>query len=213
MRIAQKPLLMNTGALPSAYKRLEYIQSSGYQYINTGYYANDNSVFELDYTIVDWDSSERIYSYPFGAHDLYSSSSLVMLCPTLSTLRSGTVYFGTSYFRNTPGGSKNVRYYVVYDKNGIAVNNSVVKTFSNVTPFQMQVPIYLFALSQKRSDGSVTYLNSAFQRVYSFKITEGGVLKRNFIPVKRKSNNKIGMYDTVTAEFYESRGTTSFTGA
>ena len=45
---------------------------------------------------------------------------------------------------------------------------------------------------------------------YSFKIWKGNILLRNFVPCYRKSDNVVGMYDTVKGEFYTNSGTGQF---
>ena len=49
-------------------------------------------------------------------------------------------------------------------------------------------------------------------RCYYFKIYDNDVLVRNFIPVKRLSDNEIGMYDTVNEIFYGSESQMKFIG-
>ena len=48
--------------------------------------------------------------------------------------------------------------------------------------------------------------------LYSCKIYDDGVLVRDFIPCSRKSDGLIGLYDTVTKEFYTNAGTGEFIG-
>ena len=39
---------------------------------------------------------------------------------------------------------------------------------------------------------------------------ESNILVRNFVPCYRKSDNIIGMYDTITRTFYTNKGTDTF---
>ena len=50
----------------------------------------------------------------------------------------------------------------------------------------------------------------SYYKNYGFKITEDGVLKRNFIPAKRNSDNVVGMWDTVTQTFFTNSGSGTF---
>ena len=50
-------------------------------------------------------------------------------------------------------------------------------------------------------------------KVFAFKIWDkDGVLVRDFIPVQRKSDDEIGMYDLVNNQFYKSVNDQKFTG-
>ena len=48
-------------------------------------------------------------------------------------------------------------------------------------------------------------------RVYWCKIYDAGKLVRHFIPCCRKSDNVIGMWDTIHGKFYTNAGTGTFT--
>ena len=49
-------------------------------------------------------------------------------------------------------------------------------------------------------------------KCYGVKISEGNQLVRHFIPVKRKSDGVIGMYELVGRRFYTSPNGVAFTG-
>jgi len=48
-------------------------------------------------------------------------------------------------------------------------------------------------------------------KIKDFIITESGAEKRHFYPCYRKSDNVIGMYDTVTKAFFVNSGSGTFT--
>ena len=48
-------------------------------------------------------------------------------------------------------------------------------------------------------------------RWYLVQIGSGSTLQRDFIPVRRDSDNAVGMWDMVTKTFFENAGTGSFT--
>lgn len=50
-------------------------------------------------------------------------------------------------------------------------------------------------------------------KIWPLKAYQQGLLVRNFIPSKRKSDNVIGLYDMVSRQFFTNSGTGSFTGA
>lgn len=47
-------------------------------------------------------------------------------------------------------------------------------------------------------------------KVFAFQLFENGKLSLNFIPCYRKSDGEIGMYDTVSKNFYTNAGTGTF---
>lgn len=56
------------------------------------------------------------------------------------------------------------------------------------------------------------FLERVSAKIFNFKLWDNDVLKRNFIPVKRNADNKPGMYDLVTDNFYSNAsGTGDFT--
>ena len=50
-------------------------------------------------------------------------------------------------------------------------------------------------------------------RLYSFKMYINNILVRDFIPVKRNSDNKFGLYDLVNRVYYTSASSNAFVGA
>lgn len=65
--------------------------------------------------------------------------------------------------------------------------------------------IYLFA---RNRSGAVDYHCKA--TIYYSKISENGVLIQDLIPCYRKADNKTGMYDLVTKQFFVNQGTGEF---
>jgi hypothetical protein len=66
--------------------------------------------------------------------------------------------------------------------------------------------MYLFLDRMKRTSTFNTPL-----RIYKCEIKEQGVFIKKFVPCYRRSDNAIGMYETVEGKFYPNDGTGSFT--
>ena len=62
--------------------------------------------------------------------------------------------------------------------------------------------------------GNFGYINytPAKAKYYGSRWWDGDTLVRDFIPCKRGSDAVIGMYDTITQQFYENKGTGEFLG-
>ena len=71
--------------------------------------------------------------------------------------------------------------------------------------FETKYPFSIFQISR-----SIPFKSALPQRIYDLEI--GGDLNAHFIPVKRKSDGVIGMYDLVGRKFYTSPNGVAFTG-
>ena len=75
------------------------------------------------------------------------------------------------------------------------------KTYSGLTSVY---PLYLFG---RNTSGTTALSATVF---YEFKFYDGNTLLHNFIPVKRKSDDVLGLFDTISREFYTNAGTGDF---
>ena len=73
--------------------------------------------------------------------------------------------------------------------------------------FQCSGNLYLFALN---NNGSMTFVEGN-KRIYSCKIYNNDTLVRDFIPAKRISDNKCGLWDKVNLKFYTDENGGNFT--
>lgn len=71
-------------------------------------------------------------------------------------------------------------------------------------------PDVLIPLFAQRSSDTISRWATA--KLYSCKIYDNRTLVRDFIPVKRTSDNKCGLWDKATKAFYPNAGTGDFTG-
>ena len=67
---------------------------------------------------------------------------------------------------------------------------------------------YIFALNDVYYGGNGNPNTECFvkAKLYSSQIYDNNNLVRNFIPCKRKSDNKPGLYDLVEGKFYTNQG-------
>lgn len=176
------------------YYKLEYIESSGTQYINTG-------ITESNYIAVEckFYNPNPVNHYLFGAQQnssymmyngLYGSGILEYNWSTLRYTASNMVELSQTLSGNTLTSAINDKTYT-----------QSIGTSSNST-------FYIFACNE----GARLYTSTL--RLYYFKIYNDAqsTLARNFTPAKRKSDNVIGLYDEVNEVFYTNAGSGSFTG-
>ncbi len=179
--------------VPGSYTPIEYIQSSGTQYIDTGYKPNGNTKYSLT------SSSVSSAGVMFGAYN--------------STWTDGSGYYSNAgnspdwvhYYANTNTQyTMSGAYNLVIDKGKVTINNTQYLNQSTKS-FSVTRNLYIFA---GNTAGSLTQPTS--YKLYSMKIYTNNVISRDFIPVL-DSNNVACLYDKVTGGFFYNQGTGTFT--
>lgn len=184
--------------LPSGYTQVEYLESSGTQWIDLGYPIDGTISFNLKTRCL-------APGFVFGSRSDYSNNVSSLNYDNVNNLfgiRMGNtiVYDSTSWTINTD--------YEIYISNGdIKINGTTVSTTAYGTSFYSG-HAYLFTLNNNGVPG-VSSFN--INRIYYFQMFKNGVLTQNLIPCRRNSDNVLGMYDTVTGNFLTNSGTGTFT--
>lgn len=187
------------------YIKLEYIQASGTQYIDTGYKASQATKTEMLIQTVNTTST----FVPFGSRGYYSNDYIIGIDyndRNYIQYNTNTAIY-TSYGEGAP--LRNTLMTVSLDntKGRITYNNTNIDMIPTDTgSFSCPVNLYLGCLND---NGTVKY--SQPYKLYSCKIYNGETLTRDYIPVKRKSDNAICLYDKVSEEFFTNAGSGVFT--
>lgn len=182
-----------TSILPDGYVQLEYIQSSGTQYIDTGFKPNQNTRFVADVEIVSVQNAQL-----FGARIASASSAFNML---VSSKTGGRDDYGTTVLNFT---TTSERWKIDKNKNVTMVND--VSVSHGVETFQTTCSIFINAVNNNGTPMSTTTASAKWRTV---QIYNNGVLSRNFIPCKNPSG-VVGLYDVVNSQFYRNAGTGEF---
>lgn len=197
--------------LPSEYKQVEYIESNGTQYIDTGILASDymdGIGYEFDGVVSSQNtSSEWLWgalndSKRSGNIEIVENSRLgLVIGGTNKTVRS-TKALVDELIRLKMFATSLSPTQATLSLNGMADMDLDV---SDVIACDMpSANIYLLKCS-----GSSRAAAKA--KIYAFKMTDvNGVELRNFVPCYRVKDNIVGLYDTVAMQFYENAGTGSF---
>ena len=177
--------------LPRGYTRLQYIESTGTQYINTGFKPNqDTRVIFSGYNLST--SSSWIY----GTWHANGNTQFCANGQNTYSVRYGT---GSAQLGTLPVGDFDI------DQNKNAYSyNGTTGTITAQT-FACDYPMYLFAINAAGSVSTGKFTG----RLYSCQIYDNGVLIRNFIPCQ-DSTGEVGLWDIVTSEFYPNAGTGEF---
>lgn len=192
----------STAKLPDGYTELEYIQSSGTQYIDTGVKIGSAGKAVMDMEILSTPTSRIMFAFGSsisGDSERYGVAYLKEL-----TYWRNIHSTGTNSAVNFPTTLPAVgRHKIIKDRNKCTIDgeemNAQQRTFTST------VNLYMLARNQA---GTAQYLMTA--RVYSFQLYQNDVVVRDFIPC-RNSNNVVGMYDLVEGKFYGNSGTGAFT--
>ena len=188
-------------SLPSGYKRLEYIQSTGTQYIDSGFIPNGETSVEIAFesaVIISGTSG----NYPvYGAASSYNSNAF-----ELWSLAYGLCTYGSQGYKSKFGLSANVKYISKQTKNVLEINNKTL-TFKKQT---FSAPYNLLIFATHRNNGIRISGSDAKLKVYYCKIYDNGNLVRDFIPCQ-KPDGTVGLWDDVNSLFYGNAGTGTFT--
>lgn len=188
--------------LPDSYDRLEYIQCSGTQHIDTGCYPTSSTKI-----VADFEASGVFSGYAglFGSRQQQASKTFcVFLGSTDLIVQVGDVR-SSSYKPPWSGANKRMQY--ILDRNTFTYGQQKI-TLPKVTYSGASTSsILILALKT----GNAVDSRKVKGKLYSSRIYENDVLIRNFIPAKNKSTNQIGLYDNVNDVFYTNSGSGNFT--
>ena len=184
--------------LPSKYKQLEYIQSTGTQRIDTGIKPGGNTRVTVDIRISDAQTT--------GGH-LFSVTGnkyfVVSFNPQLAAW--WRTRHGSSALTSFPA-SANTRGRCIVDKNqNITTVNEEIVTLPEAD-FSLNYNMNLFC---RNASGQFNAFLSA--KLYSCRIYQAGKLVRNFVPCLSPAGD-VGLYDLCEDKFYGNSGTGVFIG-
>lgn len=184
-------------SLPSGYKRLEYIQSSGTQWIDTGFKPNQNTRIKMDCNVIGFNSRD---AFLFGAR-IASGNTAFCLAADDANTRWFALY-GNAV--QNPTGTCTGKHSIDFNQNVLTLDGKNF-TFAKTT-FQSSYNLLLFA--------TITNGNVDSQRgkmaIYSCQIYDNVTLIRDYIPCQTTSG-EIGLWDDVNSVFYDNAGTGTFT--
>lgn len=177
------------------YIELEYIESTGTQYIDTEFKPNQDTRVVMDFeNSGDYSAMTTSLCPFFGARNASSSAVFALWVGTKTYPHYGNVvYSKNGYF------SVDINTRLVYDFNKNVVNIGDTQITCLTGTFTTNYNLYLFTINN--------YGNVETRRVsgklYSCKIYDNGLLIRDYVPVIN-SNGVCGLFDKVNNKFYPS---------
>lgn len=169
------------------YKKINYIENTANATIETDIIATQDTKVEIDFEAAE---NKTNYKFLNGRNVFYIGSGNM---DTINFVQLGNI---------------NISSYTKYNK---------MKRHTYIIGCKYGFSVDGLSLHRGISGDFVGQKNIAFVqgykgKCYGVKISEGNQLVRHFIPVKRKSDGVIGMYDLVGRKFYTSPNGVAFTG-
>ena len=190
--------------LPDAYQEVEYIESFGTEYILTDVIPTASTGFECTFYTKSIFTNSSNFGAVFGSRLGSKANELQITTFEQYASNDGTFRYGNLEY--DAGIHKEVKetislHNLVYTNPAGATRNVSSFTWSG-----NEKPITLFALN---NNGSITQGGRGC-RIYEMRFYNGDVLTREYVPCYRKSDNVIGMYETITDTFLVNAGTGAF---
>jgi len=198
-----------TRILPRYTKLVEYIESSGTQWINTWFSpTNKNVRIEVTYRFVSLPTgTDR--KYVFGESYTIDNTNVRL---QYSVGKDCFIGFGNKYVASVPFNSYDTdTTHTIVCSNGVFSLDGQTLAEADLSDASLSTtdtnhPVYLFG---HNVGGTANYLSSI--RLYSCKIWYQGRLVRDFLPVSLTNGTTVCLYNTVNGSFYTNSGSGSFT--
>jgi hypothetical protein len=190
-------------SLPSGYTAVDYIESSGTQYIDTGVNADYKLSLLCELAILSIGAAGAINSDTTLRHHFNNANNqgLRYYYKSIST---------TNQVQLFPLGQEDTnkhKYFIDIYNSKVQVDNEEIINLTERAEYDTLLNYWICKRNSDRSD-----LQSGMSmKVYSFKMYKENILVREFIPCYRNSDNEVGLYDLVNGVFYENQGTGDFT--
>lgn len=179
--------------LPEGYIQLEFVQSSGEQYVDTGFMSNQDTQVLMDAQL----TATSGYPSLFGSRN--TNTTMFWLYAKNAT----TITFG--FGKNTPTATCTMSDWLSIDaaKNVLTINGSTLLTVAAAT-FTDVGSLYLCAVDIGRD-----WQYAASMCLYSCKVYDDNTIVRNFVPCLNSAGIAV-LFDLVNQVEYASATTTAF---
>lgn len=182
--------------LPKEYQQVEYIESTGTQYIDTEYFANGDSKYIFKY------SDNKINGVMFGAYNNnWETGNGFYINATKDNYNPFLHYFSNTRISTT----YNDCGIICIDK-GTYFFNDIKYTSLPTRNFSINFSTYIFAGNW----GGTRKEQYTMYKLHYFYIYNNNDIVRQCIPAYRINTKEIGLYDTVENKFYINKGTGEF---
>lgn len=184
---------------------IEYLESSGTQYIDTGIKPTNTFKIDLELAKVNLNRQDGIC----GSYDGVKWGMYLYIAGTINANvgRYACAYGTNNIFITDVSYNDTNKHHVILDltSGGLKtfVDNNLIST-NSYSPINNNTNYYLF----RCNDGNVSSQRIAIIKLYYFKIYSNDTLVRDFIPVRIGTTGY--MYDKVSKQLFGNAGTDSF---
>ena len=203
--LASSAFAAAAAALPSEYERLEYLESTGTQYIDTGVLADDDNGYRLEFMC----TQKQTTQFFCGSRNKSGDTRCCIGSTYYVDDNIPIAYFGWNTLVIQNSERQNCSTQCVAEVNYLGSRQArfgaKVAALSTLTT--QTHPFFLFAGNMRNSSPSTI---CGWCRIYSFEMTHGQETVLNLLPARRISDGVLGMYDTVGDSFYTNAGSGTF---
>ena len=183
---------MNGGT--PAYTQIEYLQTDGTSYIDTGFVPSADYVHELKFNLASTPSASK---YICGTSSTNGRSGNVRVT---TAKKIDGIYIGTSGAVSILNAST-----AVPDSVNTLIldlrNNATSYAYLNNTKISKVISSTITSTESLRLGTSTAGSGGTPIKIYGDTITQNGVVIHNFVPARRNSDDVLGLYDTITGTF------------
>ena len=187
----------------SKYQRLEYLQSDGNAYIDTGIILGDNFEVEVEFVGVANGTDKPVFS----SRESSGHSELSCFAPG-GTAGRIQIKYGSANNNLSARTINNTLFNIKTNGLNWYVNGELVYSFTDTTTLTQ--PLYISAV---KNEGATSPNFVGQHKIRFMKVKKNGSMIATFVPVLRKTDNELGMLDLVEGKFYPNAGTGDFLGA
>lgn len=188
--------------LPKEYQQVEYIESTGTQWIDTGYYPTGYTKIEIGFQMLNQGSQQQGI---FGARPEQHSFFSLFSGAGANKLQADYNTSGNLAWYLSAVGSLNLNEYTnIQMSNLLFVNGNIAKSLP-LSDFHSNRTLFIFA-NNNRGAAQLP----ASMKLFSFLWYESDVLVHSLIPCLKKSNHAPGLFDICQNSFLPNSGTGSF---
>lgn len=186
---------------------IEYLESTGTQYIDTGYIPNGGTRMEIQFKIVRLQTNLAAGAVPIGGRKAFRNKHFNIFAPVNSADENDICVGNECGSFSFEPLNKRIRGIIDVPNKYIELSYDDVVNSSNINISNViyEYPLFLFALNTSGNVG----MSDSHIRIFGVQITEDGNLVRDFIPVLNE-NGVACMFDKVTDQFFYNAGTGQF---
>ena len=181
------------------YRKVEYIESTGSQYIDTEFVPNSNTTVEMRVAFTDISATANLFCARGESTQRNTYTCFLITGSGIRFDYYNSVNGKTGYI---PSVAEIIT--INANKNKIYINDVLKCTYSTVT-FTAGGNMWLLTSYVRSGNSYDTLDNQAKVKLYSCKIYDGDTLVRDFVPSVDTESGKAGLYDNVNDKFYTSK--------